>query len=216
MADRVVSILTAATDFDLVSLDELKTMFGIPSTDTSQDTQLAMYIDNYSDVIATYCNRTFAYEEVQEIWRCTEYDQTNVMKRIFVSHYPIDTTYQTVVESPSGAVLDPSTYVIEEKSGKIELLFTNTEPITVTYSGGYKLPDECPPALKQALVFMVREGQALMQRYGVSGIRSISHKESRVMYYDLNQMLAKGPAGGVGLINQIADNLLMKYVRLEV
>ena len=84
MADRVIDIITPATTYDLISLDELKTMFGILLTDTSQDELLTMLITNYSDIIATYCNRVFAYEELSEIWRCVEYDQTNSMTRLFV------------------------------------------------------------------------------------------------------------------------------------
>jgi hypothetical protein len=216
MADRVIDVLTEATTYDLVSLDELKTMFGILLTDTSQDAILSEYITQYSDVIATYCNRVFAYEEVSEIWRCVEYDQTNGMTRLFMSHYPLDAAKIITVESPTGDDLDPATYVIEKKSGKIELLVTNTEPIKVTYWGGYALPTDTPPALKQAAMLMIREGQAMMQRLAVSGIRSISHKESRVMYFDANQQLAKGPSGATGMINQVANNLLMHYVRLEV
>src|SRR6516164_2635304 len=111
MADRVIDVLTEATTYDLVSLDELKTMFGILLTDTSQDAILSEYITQYSDVIATYCNRVFAYEEVSEIWRCVEYDQTNGMTRLFMSHYPLDAAKIITVESPTGDDLDPATYV---------------------------------------------------------------------------------------------------------
>jgi hypothetical protein len=215
LADRVINVITPATDYNLVSLDEIKLMFGILETDSSQDDLLNEYISQYSDVIATYCNRVFAKEELYEIWRCTEYDQTNGMKRLFLSHYPLDKTYNLVLESPTGSTMDPEEYAIEWKSGKIELLQTNTEPIKVTYSGGYLLPTETPPALKQAAMLMIREGQALMQRLAVSGIRSISHKDSRVMYFDAKQQVAFGQAGA-GLINSVTNNLLMHYVRFEV
>ena len=217
MADRIIQVLTPADSYDLLTLDEIKTMFGIDPTDTSQDAQLQMYITSYSDVISTFCNRVFAYEEVQETWTCVNFDDTNAMKRLFVSHYPLDPSYDIVVQNSAIGVFDPSTYAIEYPSGKIELLNTiPSEPITVTYAGGYDAPEAIPPALKQAALLMIREAQALMMRFGISGIRSISHKESRVMYYDINQLLAKGPAGGVGLINSLANNLLMHYVRLEV
>jgi len=217
MVDRVIDIITPATSFDLISLDELKIMFGIDTSDTSQDTQLSQYITYISDVISTFCNRTFAYEEVAETWTCVNMDETNAMKRLFVSHYPLDPGYAIVVQNSSVGVFDPSTYVTEIKSGKIELLGgCPSEPITVQYAGGYESPDDVPPALKQAAAIMIRETMAMMQRFAVGGIRSISHKDSRVMYYDINQMLAKGPLGGVGLVNQLANNLLMKYIRLEV
>jgi hypothetical protein len=215
LADRIINVITPATNYNLVSLDEIKIMFGMLTTDTSQDVLLNDYISQYSDMIATYCNRVFAKEELSEIWRCTEYDQINGMKRLFLSHYPLDKTYSIVLESPTGTTMDPASYAIEWKSGKIELLGTNTEPIKVTYLGGYLLPNETPPALKQATMLMIREGQALMQRLAVSGVRSISHKDSRVMYFDVNQ-LSKTGAGVTGLINSVINNLLMHFVRFEV
>jgi hypothetical protein len=214
VADRVIKVLTPANNYDLISLADLKVLIGIHPTDTTQDQVLQEYITQYSDVIATVCNRVFAYEEVSEIWRCVNYDATNTMTRMFLSHYPLDLSASLTVESPTGSVLDPSTYEIEEKSGKIELLSTNDEPVKVTYWGGYLLPDETPPALKQAAALLVREGQALMNRLAVIGIRSISHKDSRVMYFDATQQ-GKGLTIQ-GIIGGAANSLLMHYVRLEV
>jgi hypothetical protein len=214
MADRVVKVLTPADSFDLLSLDELKVAMDIPSTDTSQDILLQQYITRFSDVVATTCNRVFAYEEVAEIWRCTNVDYINGMKRLFVTHYPIDSSATLTLESPTGTPLDPSTYVVENKSGKVELLQTWAEPITITYSGGYDLPEEAPPALKQATELMIREGQALAQRMLNSGIRSISHRESRVMFFDPLTLLTK--TEGFGFATTAANALLMHYVRLEV
>jgi hypothetical protein len=217
MADRIIEVITPADTFDLMTLAELKTMFGMLATDTSQDEQLAMFITNYSDLIATYCNRVFAYEELTEIWRCVEYDQNNAMTRLFLSHYPLDKAYDLVLESPTGSVIDPATYAIEWKSGKIELLGTNAEPIKVTYAGGYDLPEEAPPALKQALGLIIREGQAMFQRLAVSGVRSIAHKDSRVQYYDSQATANKALGIGVSAVGMSAANsLLMHYVRLEV
>jgi hypothetical protein len=216
MADRVIQILTPAATYDLLSLDELKLRVGIPSTDTSQDAVLQDYITRFSDMVATTCNRVFAYEKVSEIWQCTNYDDSNSMKRLFVSHWPIDTSSgnEPTVESPTGSVLDPSTYAIEQRSGKIELLGINSEPITVTYSGGYVLPDAAPPALKEATELMIREAQAIYARLQSSGIRSLVHKEARVMFFDPLALLAKGGIGGFA--TTAANALLMHYTRLEV
>jgi hypothetical protein len=214
MADRITKVITPAETYDLLSLDELKVAMQIDPSDTSQDDLLQQYITRYSDVIATTCNRVFAYEEVAEIWRCTNVDYTNGMKRLFVTHYPIDPAATLTLESPTGSPLDPSTYVIEEKSGKVELLQTWAEPITITYSGGYVLPDDCPPALKQVTELMIREGQALAQRMLNSGIRSISHRESRVQFFDPLALLTK--TEGFGFATTAANALLMHYVRFEV
>jgi hypothetical protein len=214
MADRIIKVLTPAESYDLLSLDELKIAMQIDPSDDTQDELLQQYITRYSDVIATTCNRVFAYEEVAEIWRCTNVDCTNGMKRLFVTHYPIDPEATITLESPTGSPLDPSTYAIEEKSGKVELLQTWAEPITVTYSGGYLLPDDCPPALKQVAELMIREGQALAQRMLNSGVRSISHRESRVQFFDPLALLTK--TEGFGFATTAANALLMHYVRFEV
>ena len=220
MADRVIKVLTPADSFDLVTLAELKTAAGLDPTDTSMDPQLEMYISNYSDAVATLCNRVFAYEEVAEIWRCTNVDLTNGMKRLFVSHWPIDLTAELTLESPTGTALDPTTYVVEQRSGKIEMLSTWAEPITVTYSGGYHLPDEAPPALKQAVGIAVRDAQAMAQRMatGGSGIRSLTHRENRVQFFDPLAVLSKTTSGatGGGFVPPAVYALLSRYTRLEV
>jgi hypothetical protein len=214
MADRIINVLEPSDTYDLLSLDELKLAMQIDPSDTSQDETLKVYITRYSDVVATTCNRVFAYETVSEIWRCTNTDYTNGMKRLFVSHYPIDPAADMTLQSPNGQILDPSSYAIEAKSGKVELLQTWAEPIMFTYSGGYELPDDAPPALKQATELMIREGQALAQRMLNSGIRSLSHKEARVQFFDPLALLTK--TQGLGFATTAANALLMHYVRFEV
>lgn len=212
MADIIIKILTPADTFDLLSLDELKDALKIPDTDTSQDETLQAYITRFSDVISVLCNRVFAKEEVRETWRCLG------SRRLFLSHWPAHEADIESVECPRGTPLDPTTYEFEERSGKLELFATRSEPIVVTYTGGYDLPDEAPPALKQACELLIREEQAYIARLGVSGMRSITHKESRVQFYDPFAGAGKGGAqGGLGVaLSPTANALLMHYVRLEV
>jgi hypothetical protein len=209
MADIIIKILTPATTYDLLTLDELKVALGILPTDTSQDAQLADDITRYSDVVATLCRRTFAKEEVRETWRCLG------SRRTFLSHYPALETDITSVESPRGSVLDPSAYEFEEKSGKLELFQTQSEPIVITYTGGYDLPDEAPPALKQVCEIMVMEGRALRRSFGTSGIRSIAHKNARVMFFDPLASGAKAAAAFGYSMNSI-QSLLSAFMRVEV
>jgi hypothetical protein len=98
MADIWVKVLQVADSYALQTLDELKPMLGIPLTNTSEDAQLQMYIDQYSDVIATMCSRTFAYETVAETWRgdLPPFDSP----RLFLSHYPVADADIVSVESP--------------------------------------------------------------------------------------------------------------------
>jgi hypothetical protein len=211
MADIIIKTITPAISQDLMTLDELKTKLGI--TNTAQDASLQALITAYSDVIATLCNRVFGKETLMETWRDLD------SNRIFLSHYPIATeTDITSVESPrTTTILDPATdYEIELKSGKVELYATQSEPIVVTYTGGYLLPDEAPPALKEALAIMIRNERALAQQAAVSGVRSLSHKESRVVYFDPNAHKVVSTSASQMPMNSPVNALLMHYVRLQV
>jgi Phage gp6-like head-tail connector protein len=211
MVDVLTKIITPATNYDLMTVDDLKLALGI--ADNSQDAALARYITSYSDVIAKLCNRVFARETLTETWRDLD------SNRIFLSHYPIATeTDITSVQCPRGVTtLDPSSYEIDLKEGQINLYATQSEPITVTYTGGYQLPDDAPPSLQEAMVVIVREARAAAMRAAVSGIRSMSHKESRVVYFDPN-LLNRSMASN--LLNPgiapLVDTLLMHYVRIQV
>jgi hypothetical protein len=180
MVDIILKVLTPAASIDLLSLEELKIMLGIPDTDTSQDAQLQTYITQYSDIIARECNRVFAQEAMRETVRCLQ------PNRYFVSHWPVKEDAITSIETPRGEVIDPASYEVEEGSGKIEFMVSQDEPIVVTYTGGYLLPDEAPPALKAACEILVRQGRIWAQRAAVSGIRSLSHKDARVQFFDVN------------------------------
>jgi hypothetical protein len=209
MVDIITKILTPADSFDLLTLDALKLAMGIPPNDLSQDVQLQEDISRYSDIVAILCNRIFGREEVRETVRCLQ------SRRYFLSHYPTAEDDIASVEAPRGNVLDPSAYEFEEKSGKIELFDSQSEPIVITYTGGYDLPEEAPPALKQVCEIMVLEGRALRRSFGTSGIRSISHKSARVMFFDPLVSGARAAAQFGYSINSI-NSLLSSYIRIEV
>jgi hypothetical protein len=214
MADISVTVLTPAETYDLCTLDEVKTMLGIALTDTSEDALLQMWITAYSDMIATMCNRTFAYEEVIETWRgdTKPFDTDN--GRIFLSHYPVDPADIETVTGPDGTDLSTG-YELEGKSGKLQ--FFNIcwgEPIRIQYSGGYILPDEAPPALKQALGIAVQIARVWQSRGMTAGVRSISHRESRVQFFDIFQELNKmGGPGPIGVVQSMMKSILFKYMR---
>jgi Phage gp6-like head-tail connector protein len=212
MVDIILKTLTPATNFDLMTLEDLKVRLGIADTDTSQDAQLQIYITEYSDIISKECNRIFAKEEMRETVRCLQ------PNRYFVSHWPVKEDDIETIETPRGSVIDPSTYEVEEDSGKIEFISGGqSEPIVVTYTGGYTLPDETPPALKAACEILIRDARMWAQRIAVSGIRSLSHKDSRVQFFDAAATMAK--IGGVGPLSAVSDavkSLLYHYMRFQV
>jgi hypothetical protein len=209
MADIWVKVLTPATSYALLTLDELKAILNVPLTDTSEDTQLQMLIDQYSDVVATMCNRVFAYETVEETWRCSD------SPRLFLTRYPVADADLVSVESPRGSIVDPASYELENASGKLRIDGAWAEPVTVTYSGGYALPDAAPPALKAATGMLIQaaRGQARM----TSGLRSVMHGDTRVQYFDPVQMFGKaGLAAPLQAATDTIDSMLYKYMRIYV
>lgn len=212
MADRTIKVLEPAQSFALMTLDELKIALGVGATDTSSDAQLEQMIDWYSAYVSEVANRVFAREKVRETWRELQ------SRRIFLSHWPVKEEDIESVEAPRGLLVPGADWELEERSGKLSLFGARTEPIVVTYTGGFNLPDESPNDLKSAATILVRKSRAEAQREATAGIRSLSHKESRVMFFDPNQSQGSsqgGSSGGAEAIRAV-HALLYHYSRLEV
>jgi hypothetical protein len=212
MADITVKVLVEADSYDLCTLDELKMMLGLSTTTPTEDATLEMWITQYSDVIATMCNRVFAKEKVTETWRGDPPPYENY--RIYLTHYPVaDDDIESV--TVSGALVDPVDYEIENRSGKLTLRGIN-DPIVVTYTGGYDLPDDAPDALKQALSLLIQAGRTHLAREVTSGIRSISHRESRVQFFDVLAGGVKSANSPLAVAGETVDALLYHYMRFNV
>jgi hypothetical protein len=217
MADVTVKVLTKADSYALLILDEAKLMMNIPSGDTSGDAYLQMLIDQNSDSIATLCNRTFAYEEVLETWRCIgPVCCPDGACRIYLTHYPVKEDEIISVETPKGYTLLPEDYEIEEASGKLTVWGGCTGEIVVRYFGGYDLPDDAPDALKQAATVAVQSSKTEAESSAVSGIRMIAHKESRVMYHNPAQASKSSSGGTTGAQQAAIKSLLTHYIRIWV
>jgi hypothetical protein len=213
MADRNVQVLTPATSFDLMTLDEAKLMLGIAVTDTSDDAQLELFIDINSATISRLCNRVFAREEVSESWR-----ELNGGNRVFLSHWPVKHADIEAVES-AGAAVTPDYWELEEDSGKVSFFgMTAGEPVTVTYWGGFNLPEEAPNALKHGLSLLILQSRLLASLGTIGGIHQLSHKEARISFHDPSKILAAamGQAGQASGMNSPLMQVLSHYIRYEV
>jgi hypothetical protein len=211
MADRIVETSVPAVNLSLATTDEIKNLIGIPLADLTQDTSLTVMIEVASAVIMRACNRIFAYETLTEEWDWV------FNGRIMVSHFPLVKSDITSVVDGSGTTLGvDADFKVEEWSGKLENKNGWVWPVTVSYSGGYNLPDEAPLPLKYATSILVRDMIIQATRQSMQGIRSITHKEARVMFFDyVKPQWAKGVLA-LGTGNPDADALLVHYVRLEV
>jgi hypothetical protein len=209
MADVTVKILEPASDFRLMSLSEAKIALGMSSSDTSSDQQLNWLIETQSAVISTMTNRVFAREKVQETWRDTAAD------RMFLTHWPVKE--EDILSVTTGGY-DRTDWELEEASGKLSF-YTNSiyvgmmQPAVVTYFGGFMLPDDAPLALKQSCSLLVGNSKTETAAAALTGVRMISHKESRVMFHSNTASSGGGGEGTSAQTRETVRAMLSHYIR---
>ena len=215
MADVTVNVIEPATNFDFLTLEEVKILLGIAPSDASQDAQLAMLISIYSAHVAEMCNRTFAREKVMETWR-ELYDG-----RVFLTHYPVKLDDIELVTA-SGSGYQSDQYELERASGKLSNVLLHSaestewpQSVDIVYTGGFDLPTEAPLPLKQATAILIREERMRNQQAQVAGIRQVTHKSSRIVFFDPNAVLVK-TVGAKSPGMQAAEALLKQYMRFWV
>jgi hypothetical protein len=218
MSKPFVNVLTPATNVGLISVDDAKILLGI--SDASTDEQLQMLIDQNSMVLAVMANRdTFAKERVEEWWRClAPVCCPDGTCEVYLTRYPVRLEDIESVETPVGNLVDPLDYLLEQNTGLLVLPGGCSGDIKVVYTGGYSLPEEAPLPLQQAAGLMVQKfrTEATQASTGGSGIRMISHKDSRIMYYSPKDMAAGGGTTGgssVSASDSAVTKLLQKYTR---
>jgi len=63
---------------------------------------------------------------------------------------------------------------------------------------------------------MIREDRAVVRGLETSGIRSITHKDARVMFFDPNVMLKQVGATPLSSAGQTIKDLLYHYMRFPI
>jgi hypothetical protein len=219
-APPTVNVIEPADSYALISLPALKVMLGIAADDVSDDAQLKMIIDQNSAVMANLCERIFAREKVEETWYGVDVNP-NSSRRLYLTHAPVRSADIISVESPPGTIIDPASYKLDERTGKLIIYSTGTDDIVITYTGGFVLPSEAPLDLQQCAGLLVRQFRTEAAQAGTvgSGIRMIAHKDSRVMYHSPKDMSASSSASASGSVTASATDralkdLLQRYKRM--
>jgi hypothetical protein len=189
-----LTVITPAQDISLVSLYEAKIALNLgSSSNPALDDQISLMIEWSSAEIAAMCNRTFAKETVTETFRDVD---TFSNRRIFLSRYPVISVSN--VDEDGDVLVVGDHYDIDSGSGTITRMDSAwLSPSSITYTGGYDLPNNSPRALRQAAILMVREAYYASVR-GDASVRMVAHKESRIIYFDPNALAVKAAGGGAG------------------
>jgi hypothetical protein len=210
MADVIVKVLEPPDEIGFLSLREAKLLLGLPLTggDPIEDERLELQIAIASAQIMRLCNRVMARQRVIETWR--DFAATKLFLRTFpVAEDDIEEV------TAGGGTLTPDGYELEEHSGTLQRVGGFSDPVRITYSGGYELPDDAPLDLKQATLLMLSQQRSQATRESIEGIRMIAHKDSRVIFFDPNQQAKTAGAGGTQTRSGIpaVDSLLAHYTR---
>jgi hypothetical protein len=210
MADVRVKVLEPADNASFLTLKEAKLLLGLPvnGADTVADETLELQIAIASATIMRLCNRMMAKQKVVETW--FDFAAT----KLFLRHFPVVDDEIEEVTTGRG-LLTPDEYALEEESGTLWGFGRFAEPVVITYSGGYQLPDDAPLDLKQATLLMLSQQRSQATRESIEGIRMIAHKDSRVLFFDPNQQAKAAAAGGATRSGIPAvDSILDHYTRL--
>lgn len=211
-----INIITPATSQSLVSVPEAKLALNLSrSTDQVLEDQIEMFIDWASSQIAAIAGRVFGEETLTETFNVIS---EQFPDHLYLNRWPV-ANIGSIVDDTNDIVA--SGYQLEKLTGKITRIdgIGFGGPVTVTYTGGYRLPKDAPSALKQATLLMTRESYYSAIR-GDATVRMIGHKEARVIYFDPNAALKAlgggGGSGGGSPAKRAAEDLVKHFMRFPV
>ncbi len=206
----IISEDPASAGPDLISLDDLKLALGIEGT--TEDATLAAAITFQSRIIAEYCNRRFGLAQAVETFTFDRYEDMLQRQALTLSLYPV--VEVTEVLNGSGA----TDYSFDSASGRLWCgrLFLPAsicwgDTVTVSYSGGYDLPEGCPARLQRAVIDAVNAGRT--SSYRDPTIREVQHGDARVSYFTPS---VSSTTGSSDFLSAAAAELIKPYRRLHV
>lgn len=216
----ILEILEEATESagpDLISLDNLKLALGIEGT--AEDVQLQAMITFQSRIIAEYCDRRFGLAEALETFTFDPGETMPMRQSIVLSLYPV-----VEISEVSTAGATSADYHFDPASGRLWLpanqytgywaygpyryaAWPNT--VTVSYSGGYDLPEQAPARLQKAVIEAVFEGRSSGTRD--PSIREVQHGDTRISYFT-----STTSSSSAGYLSAPVIDLIRPYRRLYV
>lgn len=174
--ERITTITSAASSYDLTTAALVKGELGI--TSTVYDTSIASYLSAESAKIAAYCNRVFPEETVSEVFRLSDPYSYGSLQ---LSRFPVGTITSVTCDDET---LTASDYTLNAQSGILFNLYDdniipwNYEKVTVVYKGGYAtIPAAVADACVQMCVrrFLARGQDSAIQSEEISGVASVRY-----------------------------------------
>jgi hypothetical protein len=187
---EILSESTGSAGPDLISLDDLKLALGI--TGTTEDAALQAAITMQSRLIAEYCDRRFGLAEALETFTFDRGEIILQRQALVLSLYPV-----SAISEVSAAGATDADYELDSESGRlwpggttswwpaapIESGVPYQGKISITYSGGYDLPEDAPARLQRAVIECVSSVRSTSAGgYRDPTIREVQHGDVRISY----------------------------------
>jgi hypothetical protein len=203
---EIISEAPGSAGPDLVSLADLKLALGIEGM--TEDAALQAAIAFQSRIIAEYCNRRFGLAEVVETFTFDRYEDMLRRQALLLSLYPV--VEVTEVLSAGTGTTD---YSFDPASGRLWMNngYCWVDTVTVSYSGGYDLPERAPARLQRAVIDAVNAGRT--SSYRDPTIREVQDGESRVSYFT---PAVSSTTGSSDYLSAAAAELIKPFRRLYV
>ena len=201
----ILEIIEESTDSagpDLISLDDLKLALGI--TDDGEDAVLQAAITFQSRIIAEYCDRRFGRAEALETFTLDRGEVLATRNALTLSLYPV----VEILEVSSVGVTG-SDYELDPVTGRLWCAGWCNGAVSVSYSGGYDLPEEAPARLQRAVIVAVNEGRTSGTRD--PSIREVQHGDTRISYFTSETSSASS-----GFLSAPVVDLIKPYRRMHV
>lgn len=176
---QIINVLEEADSQALMTLEEMKTLL-VGISGPSDDARLTMLIDINSATVARLVNRTFGFTKVTETFYNVPGED-----RLYFSQWPVKyDDIEVLTMNGVDMLTPPHAWTIEEKTGTLMNPGGWYGLVDTVYSGGYKLPDEAPDDLKNAVSVIARESYYTWQRGMLAtGVRMLAHKGNRIQFH---------------------------------
>jgi Phage gp6-like head-tail connector protein len=197
----ILEILDESTDSagpDLISLDDLKLALGI--TDSADDAALQAAITFQSRIISEYCDRRFGRAEALETFTLDRNEILPTRQALTLSLYPVLEVID-LAGTTDGYDFDPVT-------GRLWTEGYWAGVVSVTYVGGFDLPEDAPARLQKAVIEAVNETRTSGSRD--PGVREVQHGDTRVSYF--TPALSTASAG---YLSAVVVDLIRPFRRLH-
>ncbi len=180
MVGSIFTVVVPASTHDLTVLDTVKDELDI--TNSSQDARLNRWIAEASGFIESYCNRTFAEEQVSELWRSNghmgrfhhHHHHHEGVGFLQLRRFPV-TTIDSITED-DGTALTSDDYEIDAERGWLWRMSGQVSGVggcrrlwcasklVVTYTAGYALLDGLPYGIETACIEAIKHRSAARSR----------------------------------------------------